>query len=244
MGFNEAEPLRARTSGRDPAQEVQDSFQTVLDALDAARADLYAMEEEYRRTANPPNRPPSFDDQSEAGGNGGPAHPTPFPSPPPYRRTQGVGPRPELVPVGPQGLLPSVADLPHPGRLHRAPQDAAVEPLWSRGRRPEAVPPPEAARPPATSDGGPTRPEPPAAFPPSATSPDGAHRTTDPPADTPTRPPAKARLRQRTALSPRPPWRHSDPNPFARMSRKEGEDIGASPTGGTPVWPESSDWVP
>ncbi len=60
----------------------------------------------------------------------------------------------------------------------------------------------------------------------------------------PTRPPAKARLRQRTASSPRPPWRHSDPNPFARMSRKEGEGIGASPTGGTPAWPESSDWVP
>lgn len=167
MGFNDAEPLRARTSCREHAREVQDSFQTVLDALDAARADLYAMEEEYRRTAHPPSRPPSFDHHSEAGGNGGSAHPTPSPSTPPHRRTQGMGPRPELVPVRPQGLLPSVADEPAPGPVRRAPQDAAVKPLWSRGMRPDAVPPPAAATPPATSDGGQTPPEPPAAFPPS-----------------------------------------------------------------------------
>ncbi|MFI1168070.1 peptidoglycan-binding protein [Streptomyces sp. NPDC020801] len=53
MGFNDADPWRALTSPDDPAQEIRDSFQSILDALDAARADLHAMEEQrhYGATA-------------------------------------------------------------------------------------------------------------------------------------------------------------------------------------------------
>lgn len=41
MGFHDAEPQPGLTPVGDPAQEIRDSFQAVLDALDAARADLH-----------------------------------------------------------------------------------------------------------------------------------------------------------------------------------------------------------
>ncbi|MFF5960841.1 peptidoglycan-binding domain-containing protein [Streptomyces luteogriseus] len=166
MGCDEAEPIPALHWGREPAQEIQDSFQAVLNALDAARADLYAVEEH-----DPPGSPlPSLDHPSATAGYGSSTHPDPSLSPP-HPRTQGLGSRPELVPVSPEGLLPS-ADPPQPARDRPAAENAVVEPLWSRGVRqeavtpPGAVAPPETGQPPTASGGGPAQAEPPAAFPP------------------------------------------------------------------------------
>lgn len=122
MAFPDAEPRQGLTPGGGPAQEIRDSFQAVLDALDAARADLRTLDQHHRRPSD----------------------------------TAGAG-----------------ADA---GHLRRVPQEAVVEPLWSRGTRPAAI---------TTSGAGPTPAEPPAAVPPPVPSPRGSDRRTDPPADTP-----------------------------------------------------------
>ncbi|MFC9912468.1 peptidoglycan-binding protein [Streptomyces sp. NPDC127197] len=49
MGIPDAEPRQGLTSGGGPAQEIRDSFQAVLDALDAARTDLRTLDQQHRR---------------------------------------------------------------------------------------------------------------------------------------------------------------------------------------------------
>lgn len=48
MAFNDAEPRRALASADDAAQDIRASFQAVLEALDAARADLHSMERDHQ----------------------------------------------------------------------------------------------------------------------------------------------------------------------------------------------------
>ncbi|MEU5525156.1 peptidoglycan-binding protein [Streptomyces sp. NPDC047860] len=188
MGFDEAEPLRALNRDRDPAQEIQDSFQAVLNALDAARADLYAMEEDQQPGAR--YRP--WTTPSATAGYGSSTHPDP-PLSPPHPGTQGVGSRPELVSVRPEGLLPST-DPPQPARDWPVAENAVVEPLWSRGVRQDGVTPPgaviprELGQPPTVSGGGPARAEPPAACPtPPGALQDRARQRTDSTEDSPYR---------------------------------------------------------
>ncbi|MBZ9638655.1 peptidoglycan-binding protein [Streptomyces sp. PSKA30] len=54
MGIPDAEPRQGLTSGGGPAQEIRDSFQAVLDALDAARADLRTLDQQHRRLGDTP----------------------------------------------------------------------------------------------------------------------------------------------------------------------------------------------
>ncbi|MGP4089341.1 hypothetical protein, partial [Streptomyces sp. KR55] len=49
MGIPDAEPRHGLTPGGGPAQEIRDSFQAVLDALDAARTDLRTLDQQHRR---------------------------------------------------------------------------------------------------------------------------------------------------------------------------------------------------
>lgn len=157
------EPQPALAVERDAAQQIQDSFQAILDALDAARTELY-VESGNRLTVSPPR---SFAHHSEAAANGSRADPAKAPSfppaPPPqaaYPRAQRMGTGPAgLVPAPPQGVPPSVVDPQRTGHVRRVPQDSVVQPLWSRGA------PQEAERQPTVSDAGPTRSEPSAARP-------------------------------------------------------------------------------
>lgn len=216
MGFDEAESPRALNWGREPAQEIQDSFQAVLNALDAARADLYATEEHQR-----PGSPlPSLDHPSATAGYGSSTHPDPSLSPP-HPGTQGVESRPELVSVRPEGLLPS-ADPPQPAQYRPVAENAVVEPLWSRGVRQEVVTPPgavaprEAGQPPTASGGGPAQAEPPAALPPPLGAlQDRARRRADSTEDSPYRsqaalpsrfvaPPSQTPLRPEPVCPPEP----------------------------------------
>ncbi|MGA5900273.1 peptidoglycan-binding domain-containing protein [Streptomyces venetus] len=113
---------------------------------------------------------PSLHHHSATAGYGSSTYPDPSLSPP-HPGTQGVGSRPELVPVRPEGLLSS-ADPSQPARDRPAAEKAVVEPLWSRDVRQEAVTPPgavaprEAGQPPTVSGRGPAHAEPLAAFPP------------------------------------------------------------------------------
>ncbi|MEU6064561.1 MULTISPECIES: peptidoglycan-binding protein [Streptomyces] len=105
MAFDDAEPRRALASADDPAQDIRASFQAVLEALDAARADLHAMEREQHHSTT-----------AQGGDLAG--HP--------------------------------------PGAV----EAAVVEPLWARGRGPEAASPREAAVPSTVANGGPRYEEP------------------------------------------------------------------------------------
>ncbi len=87
---------------RDAALEIQESFQSILDALDAARAELRA-EGRSRRTASPPW---SFDRHSEPAANGSRAVPAKVLSSPPATQ-----PRPHIRGhngwgLGPQAWFP------------------------------------------------------------------------------------------------------------------------------------------
>ncbi|MEU6808044.1 peptidoglycan-binding protein [Streptomyces sp. NPDC046831] len=173
--------------------------------------------EEQQRSGSPS---PSLDHPSATAGYGSSTRPDPSPSPP-YPGTQDGGSRPELVPVRPEGLLSS-ADPPQPVRDRPAAGSAVVEPLWSRGVRQEAVPPPgavaprEAGQPPTASGGDPAQAEPPAAFPPPPGAlQDRARRRTDSAEDSPCRsqaaqpnrfvaPPSRAPLRPEPVRPPEP----------------------------------------
>ncbi|MER5374763.1 peptidoglycan-binding protein [Streptomyces sp. NPDC002553] len=216
MGFDEAEPPRALNWGREPAREIQDSFQAVLNALDAARADLYATEE-HQGLGSPL---PSLDHPSATTGYGSPTRPAPS-LPPTQPGTQGLGSRPELVPVRPEGLPPS-ADPPQPAWDRPGAGNAVVEPLWSRGVPQEAVTPPgadaprEAGQPPTARGGGPAPAELSAAFPPPPVAlQDRARRWTDSTQDSPHQsqaaqpnrfvaPPSRTPLRPEPARPPEP----------------------------------------
>ncbi|MFF8934644.1 peptidoglycan-binding protein [Streptomyces paradoxus] len=166
----------------------------------------------------------SVDRPSTTAGYGSPVHPVPSP-PPPQPGTQGLGSRPELVPVRAEGLPPS-ADPPQPARDRSAPGNAVVEPLWSRGVRQEEVTPPgavaprEAGQPSTASGGGPAQVEPPAVFPPPlAALRDRARRWTDSTEDSPYQsqaaqpnrfvaPPSQTPLRPEPVRPPEPKGSH------------------------------------
>jgi hypothetical protein len=187
VGFNDTEPQRAHSPGPDLAQEIRDSFQAVLDALDAARADLYAVDEQQGRPESPP---PSWQQPGEPARDAGFTHPTPSlsssPAPAPPRRTQPVGPGPEcLDPDPPHAVEPYVVEPLRTGgeRQVDAPEDVVVEPLWLRATHLEPVPPPSlgtlppVGKPPTASGAGPTYAAPPLTFPPPQ---EGAHGRTGP----------------------------------------------------------------
>lgn len=176
MGFNDTEPQRAHSPGPDLAQEIRDSFQAVLDALDAARADLYAVDEQQGRPESPP---PSWQQPGEPARDAGFTHPTPSlsspPAPPPSRRTQPVGPGPGgLDPDPPHAVEPYVVEPLRTGGVRQvdAPEDVVVEPLWLRATNLEPVPPPSlgtpppVGKPPMASGAGATYAAPPLTFPP------------------------------------------------------------------------------
>ncbi|WP_411138443.1 hypothetical protein [Streptomyces sp. C10] len=73
-------------------QDIWDSFQAVLDSLDAARADLYAFDERQGWAESPP---PTWRERSEPARNAGLAEPIPslFSPPLPPRSTQSAGDR-------------------------------------------------------------------------------------------------------------------------------------------------------
>lgn len=259
MGFNDTEPRRAHGPGPDLAQEIQDSFQAVLDALDAARADLYAVDEQQGRPESPP---PSWQQPGEPRRDPGvtrPPPPLPLPPPPP-RRTQPVAPGPEcLDPDPPHTVEPYVVEPPRTDGVRQvdAPEDVVVEPLWLRATHLEPVPPPSlgklppAGKPPMASGAGPTYAAPPLTYPPRrrarAAGPVRARTSTGrPPPGARPRPRTNSSPRLRTNSSPRPRSRHRHPHrhPSARTRGTEAEDGGASPTAGTLVSPESSDWAP
>lgn len=143
---------------RDAALEIEESFQAILDALDAARAELHA-EGRNRRTASPPR---SFDRHGEPAANGSRSVPAKVPSSPPaprppaaHPRTQRMGPPvTRLVPAPPGGAPQSVVNPPRTGHVRRTPQGPVVQPLWSHGARQEA------GKQPTASDTSPTRNEP------------------------------------------------------------------------------------
>ncbi|MFF4562217.1 peptidoglycan-binding protein [Streptomyces sp. NPDC001435] len=100
MAFDDAEPRRALASAEDPAQDIRASFRAVLQALDAARADLHALDREQ--------------------------HPS---------------------------TTTEDGDL--PGHARGAVEASVVEPLWARGRGPQAPSPQQAAEPSIAEYGGP-----------------------------------------------------------------------------------------
>ncbi|MFF3453942.1 peptidoglycan-binding protein [Streptomyces sp. NPDC002730] len=174
MGFDDTEPQRAHSPGPDLPQEIRDSFQAVLDALDAARADLYAVDEQQGWPESPP---PSWPQPSEPTGDAGFTHPPPslHSAPPPPRRTQPVGPGPEcLDPDPPHAVEPYVVEPPRTDGVRQvdAPEEVVVEPLWLRATHLEPVPPPSlgtpppVGKPPTASGAGSTYAAPPLTFPP------------------------------------------------------------------------------
>jgi hypothetical protein len=158
VGFNDTEPQRAHSPGSDLAQEIRDSFQVVLDALDAARADLYAVDVQQHWPDSPP---PSWQEPGEPTGDAGLTRPSPFVSSPPATFSPHLA---EPAGHGPDHLEP---DPPH------AVGPCVVEPLWMRDTHRETVPPPSAGtappagRPPGVSGAGLTYVPPPWIFPPS-----------------------------------------------------------------------------
>ncbi|MER6615757.1 peptidoglycan-binding domain-containing protein [Streptomyces xantholiticus] len=191
MGLDDTEPQRAPGSTPEIAQDIQDSFQAVLDALDAARADLYASDElgGWAKGA-----PPSWSKRSRTAGSSGFTHPTSSPSappaPPPPRRAQPVGRGEGLEGVDPGGrphvVPPVVLEPLRTGGIRGAdtPRHVAVEPLWSRGARLTPVPPPLPVKPRMASGAGPAQTVPPLVFPPRAAPQAGAYRRTGPPPET------------------------------------------------------------
>lgn len=180
MGFNDPEPQRrAHSPDPDLAQDIRDSFQAVLDALDAARADLYAVDEQQGRPESPP---PSWQPPGEPTREAGftpPAPPPPPPlslppAPPAPRRTQPVGPGPQFLdPDPPHAVEPYVVEPSRTGGVRQgdAPEDVVVEPLWLSATHLEPVPPPllgkpPVGKPPTASGAGPTYAGPLLTFPP------------------------------------------------------------------------------
>jgi hypothetical protein len=143
MGLDDNEPEPAPGSNSDIAQEIQDSFQAVLDALDAARANLYAADEQQ---TGADLSPPSWDQYSE------PVAPAP------------VVPEPVApAPVVPEPVAPAPV-VPEP--VVRAP--VAPAPVVPEPVEPEPVEPEPVLVHPA-HPAYPTHPTPPVALPPPAT---------------------------------------------------------------------------
>lgn len=163
MDRNDANPERTPASGPDFALEIRDSFQAVLDALDAARADLLRDEQQEH----------AEDSSQSQSRHGHPTGDARFPQPPstpasstsdralPVRRassgTQAERPGPHR---------PTAADSPPTVGLRRAdaPQAVVAEPPGLPSGL-KAVPPPSAGKPPTASGPGPDAVAPTMAFP-------------------------------------------------------------------------------
>ncbi|MFF3323685.1 peptidoglycan-binding protein [Streptomyces sp. NPDC002889] len=176
MEFDDTEPQRAHSPGPDLAQEIRDSFQLVLDALDAARADLYAVDEQQGRPESPP---PSWQQPREPAGDAGFTRPGPslslFPAPPPPGGTEPLEPGPECRdPDPPHAVEPYGMEPLRTGDVRQvdAPEDVVGEPQRLRGPLLEPVPPPSVGtpwplrKPPMASGAGPAYAAPPLIVPP------------------------------------------------------------------------------
>lgn len=216
MGLNDTEPQRVPGSMPDIGQEIRDSFQAVLDALDAARADLYASDEHEGWAESPP---PSWSQRSEPAGSAGlthPASPLVAPTvPPPPRWTQPVGQGEGLEGVDPDPphvVQPSAVEPLRTRRVQqpKTPRDVAVEPLWLRAERLEPVPPPSVGKPPTASGTGSAHAAPPLTFLRPAAPQEGAYRRTGPGPDL---------TRSETPQRPVPP--PETPAPLARAHARK-----------------------
>ncbi|WP_251092214.1 peptidoglycan-binding protein [Streptomyces sp. Caat 7-52] len=150
MGRNDANPERTPASDPDIVRETRNSFQAVLDALDAARADL--LRDERREPAEGPSRPQGRHDHPT--GNVRPHQPFP----PPASSASDEAPPAERMPPGPPPERPGphrptavkplqTADL----RQADPPKAAAEEPPRpprGLGSRPDRTPEAVAAEPP------------------------------------------------------------------------------------------------
>ncbi|MFG3009542.1 peptidoglycan-binding protein [Streptomyces cinerochromogenes] len=153
---NDANPERTPASGPDIAQEIRDSFQAVLDALDAARTDL--LRDEQPKRVESPSQP-----QSRHGHPTGDARfpqPTPPPSSAPASSASGRAlavrrVSPGTQPERPEPHRPTVAESLPTGGLHQAgtPHAAVPEPPVLPQEL-EAVPPPSVGEPPSASGPG------------------------------------------------------------------------------------------
>ncbi|MFD1657546.1 GNAT family N-acetyltransferase [Streptomyces caeni] len=140
MGFHDAGPQRALAQGCDPAHDIRDSFQAVLNALESARADLQAMDglqdagspapgPEGMVPAAPRGAPPPVADPPRTGGaaralldavveplwsrggrQGPGGRPEPFAPPRPFAPPQPFAPPEPFVP--PQPFTPPHAFTP------------------------------------------------------------------------------------------------------------------------------------
>ncbi|GGP00907.1 peptidoglycan-binding domain-containing protein [Wenjunlia tyrosinilytica] len=183
MEFDDTGPQRAHGPGPDLRQEIQDSFQVILDALDAARADLYAVGGQHDR---PVSSPPSWQRAGEPAMDAGSTDATPppcsLPAPSPSRRAQPVGPQPEgRDPDTPHAVEPDPVERQRTGGAGRAEarKGVVVEPLWVRGRELVTAPlplsgtPPPVEKPHMAGAEGPVYAAPPVAFPPPQEGPPG-----------------------------------------------------------------------
>ncbi|WP_239696696.1 MULTISPECIES: peptidoglycan-binding domain-containing protein [unclassified Streptomyces] len=167
-------------------QDIWDSFQVVLDSLDAARADLYAFDEQQGWAESPL---PTWRERGEPARTAGLAEPIPslFSPPAPPRPTQPARDKLESRDPGrPQAVVPSAVEPEWTGGVHQvdAPQDVVVEPLWLRNRKLEAVPPPLAGKRPTASGPDEAYASPPVTFLPPAPLQEDAPRRTGPRSDT------------------------------------------------------------
>lgn len=148
MGLNDTEPQRAPGPAQDLAQEIRDSFQAVLDALDAARADLYASDENdgWAESAppscmdvvrRPPVVPPAAEEPPLTGGVRGAGTPQHVAVEPLWSR--GVRPEPVPPPSPAQPRTASGAGPAHATPPLDFPPPAAVQ----EGAYRRTVPPPE-----------------------------------------------------------------------------------------------------
>lgn len=174
MGFSATEPQRAHGSGPDIAQEIRDSFQAVLDALDAARADLDKFDKFDEPEAWAECPPPSGRQRGEPATDAGSTHPPlSLPSPP-------------TPPPPPPTISPPVVEPPRTGgpRQVGAPQEVVVEPLWLRGAQLEPALPPRVGKPRMAGGAGTAHATPPVTFLPPAPLHEGTLRGTVPRPDT------------------------------------------------------------
>ncbi|MFF3323903.1 peptidoglycan-binding protein [Streptomyces sp. NPDC002889] len=134
MKVDDTESERVSGSGPDARYSITDSFQRVLAALDAARAELheteprlYGADEERVRAGSPPPSGRSRGPGRGTGLGGPPASRPPFPPSPAFPPSPSQEPE-----VGFEDLdlfRPETAQ----GEAFAAPPSVVVEPLWARG---------------------------------------------------------------------------------------------------------------
>lgn len=153
MGRNDANPERTPGSDPDIAQGIRDSFQAVLDALDAARADL--LRDENQEHVEGPSQPRSR--------HGHPTGDARFPQPTSSPSTPACSASGQALPVRhvssgtqperPGPHRPTATESLRTGGLHHDTPRAVVAEPPGLPRGLEAVPPPSTGKPPTA--GGP-----------------------------------------------------------------------------------------